>query len=82
MFTYEKKYPLLALCSCLFLLSLEKANAAISLHKLFADHAVFQRNVEVPVWGWALPGEEISLTIDGRTLKTRAIKMATGCCCC
>ncbi len=45
--------------------------AQVSLPKIFADHAVLQRDVEVPVWGWASPGEKISLKIAGQTLSTK-----------
>jgi sialate O-acetylesterase len=32
------------------------------LHPLFADHAVLQRDSRVPVWGWAHPGEIITVS--------------------
>lgn len=44
------------------------ANAARPLlHPLFSDHAVLQRGVEVPVWGWAAPGTRVTLTFAGQT---------------
>lgn len=57
---------------CLFLAFTSNIHADISLPKIFTDHAVFQRDVAVPVWGWASPGEEVSLNIAGQTLKTTA----------
>lgn len=48
--------------------------AEVTLPKLFTDHAVLQRDVEVPVWGWASPGEAVTVSIAGQTLKTMAGK--------
>ncbi len=36
------------------------------LHPLFADHAVLQRDIPVPVWGWAAPGAEITVSFGGQ----------------
>jgi sialate O-acetylesterase len=36
------------------------------LHPLFADHAVLQRDVRVPVWGWAEPGTMILVNFAGQ----------------
>jgi sialate O-acetylesterase len=59
---------------CLFLFLGGDIKAAITLPKLFADHAVLQRDVAVPVWGWASPGEEVKVSIAGQSLKTKAGK--------
>ncbi len=48
--------------------------AGIELSKLFSDHMVMQRNIPVPVWGWAEPGEEITVTIDKQEKKAVAGK--------
>lgn len=40
--------------------------------RLFADHMVMQRDMPVPVWGWAEPSEQISVTIDQQTLVATA----------
>jgi len=37
------------------------------LHPLFADHAVLQRQVKVPVWGWAAPGTKVTVQLAGQT---------------
>ena len=42
--------------------------AAVKLNSLFTDNAVFQRNVEVPVWGWADEGEKVTVEIAGQTV--------------
>lgn len=33
----------------------------IRLHTLFADHMVVQQEIEIKVWGWADPNEEVSI---------------------
>ncbi len=39
---------------------------------MFTDHAVLQRDMPVPVWGWAEPGEEVTVAIAGQTHKATA----------
>lgn len=41
--------------------------ANVSLPALFSDHAVLQRDKAVPVWGWADPGEVLTVTFAGQT---------------
>jgi sialate O-acetylesterase len=48
------------------------AVANIKLPAIFTDHAVLQRDMSVPVWGWADPGEEVTVTIAGQNHKTKA----------
>jgi len=38
--------------------------ANITLNALFADHMVVQRETEIPVWGWADPGEQITIVAN------------------
>ncbi|MDH3254134.1 MAG: 9-O-acetylesterase [Acidobacteriota bacterium] len=38
----------------------------LRLPALFADHMVLQREMEVPVWGSAAPGDEIAIEIAGQ----------------
>jgi len=39
---------------------------------LFSDHMVLQRNKPVPVWGWADPGESITVEFAGQKKTTKA----------
>ena len=48
------------------------ARADVKLPGIFSDHMVLQRNVSVPVWGWAEPGEKITVSIAGQTRTTSA----------
>jgi sialate O-acetylesterase len=61
-----------AILACLPLLYGEKSLADVSLPKLFTDHIVLQRDAAVPVWGWASPGEEISISIASQNLIAKA----------
>src|SRR4051812_30561289 len=48
------------------------ACADVKLPAMFTDHAVLQRDMPLPVWGWADPGEEVIVTIAGQTHKAKA----------
>lgn len=38
--------------------------AAVRLPHIFADHMVLQRDQRIPVWGWADPGEKVTVQLD------------------
>ena len=44
----------------------------VKLPALFADHLVLQREQTVPVWGWANPGEEVTVEFAGQKKTARA----------
>jgi sialate O-acetylesterase len=48
------------------------AHADVKLASIFGDTMVLQRELPVPVWGWAEPGEAITVTIGSQTKKTEA----------
>ena len=50
----------------ILLLSSVTIFAEVRLPALFQDHMVLQQNVEIPVWGWANPGEQIHLEFAGQ----------------
>lgn len=41
--------------------------AELRLAKLFADHMVLQRDMPLPVWGWAEPGEPIEVSLGNHS---------------
>jgi sialate O-acetylesterase len=43
------------------------AAADVKPHALFDNHMVFQRNVPLPVWGTAAPGEEVYVHLEIKT---------------
>jgi sialate O-acetylesterase len=46
--------------------------ANVRLPSVFSDHAVLQQGVPVPVWGWADPGEDVAVTVAGKTYSAKA----------
>jgi len=48
------------------------ARADVKLPAVISDHMVAQSDAAIPIWGWAEPGEEVTVTIAGRTQSTRA----------
>jgi sialate O-acetylesterase len=58
----------LASCALVVLLSSGLVHADVKLHRVFTDHMVLQRDMNVNVWGWANPGEKVSVQFDGQNL--------------
>ncbi|SVD19362.1 uncharacterized protein METZ01_LOCUS372216, partial [marine metagenome] len=56
-FTFLQSLTLLS-----FVLPTGLLQAEIGLSAVFGDHMVLQRDLSLPVWGWADPGEEITIT--------------------
>src|SRR6266568_5388231 len=48
------------------------ARADVRLPALFSDNMVLQRNMQVPIWGWADEGEEVTVRFRGKTVRTKA----------
>lgn len=46
--------------------------ADVTLHTLFTDHMVLQRDIAVPVWGWADDGEKVTVEFRGKKVSTVA----------
>lgn len=46
------------------------AVAAIKLPALVGDNMILQRNVKIPIWGWANPGEKIEVYFNKKHFKT------------
>ena len=47
-------------------------HAELRLPGLFSDHMVLQADVPAPLWGWADPGEEITVTVNDQTYRVTA----------
>ena len=60
----------LTLAFCLFPTLV--ASADVTMPAIFSDHMVLQRNMTVPVWGWADPGEAVSVQVAGQTKTAKA----------
>jgi sialate O-acetylesterase len=53
-------------------LSASVTEAKIKLPALISDHMVLQQEVKVNVWGWAEPGEKVSVKFGDKTASTTA----------
>ncbi|MBI3881697.1 MAG: sialate O-acetylesterase [Verrucomicrobia bacterium] len=72
------KTPATLLCfAAAFCLGPLSASADVKLPAIFSDHMVLQCDVEVPVWGWAEPGEQVTVTVTAGANKTSESKSAT-----
>ena len=65
------------LCFCIAWLPAASLHAEIKLPGIFGDHMVLQRNIKLPIWGWAGAGEKISVQL-GSTPAVSATADAQG----
>lgn len=67
-----KFFPRLFFVMCFLMILTLAGFAEITLPKLVGDGMVLQRDVPIKLWGWAKPGEKISLKFNNRTYITNA----------
>jgi sialate O-acetylesterase len=48
--------------------------AQVKLPAVFGNHMVLQRQQPIPVWGWAKPGEKISVSLNNKSATAKADK--------
>lgn len=70
------KLKILSIILLTFLLNANSI-AQIKLPKLISDGMVLQRDVKVPVWGWASANEKIVVSFNGKKYKTKATAKGT-----
>jgi sialate O-acetylesterase len=58
--------------ACLFLTSISNSFADVKLPKLISNGLVLQRDANIPVWGWASPGEKVTVSFQGKKYNTKA----------
>ena len=51
---------------------LPQARADVTLPKVIGSHMVLQRDRPLPIWGWADPGEEVTVKLDEATATAKA----------
>lgn len=56
------------------------AFADVKLPAIFSEHMVLQRDATVPVWGWADPGETVTVSLAGQTQTVIAREVASKNC--
>ena len=65
-------HPKLAAATLVAFATVLPARADVKLPAIISDHMVLQQGKAAPLWGWADPGEEVSVSIAGQTKTTRA----------
>jgi sialate O-acetylesterase len=58
---------------CLLLLSFA-GMSEVTLPLLFKNNMVLQQGITLPVWGWAKPGEKVTVTLDKNVVSARTSK--------
>jgi sialate O-acetylesterase len=56
----------------IWLVFLSSLRADIRVPAVIGDHMVIQQEKPVPVWGWAEPGEKVTVRLSGREMNARA----------
>lgn len=54
------------------LLGVSTAQADVRLPAVIGNNMVLQKDIPLPIWGWAAPGEEVSVTLGADVQKTKA----------
>ncbi len=62
---------LAVLVTVLVLACVQITGADIRLPSIVGDHMVLQRGQQVPLWGWADPGEEVRLRVSWHSMERR-----------
>jgi sialate O-acetylesterase len=53
------------------------ATAEVKLPTILSSNMVIQRDIPVNIWGWAKPGEKVSVLFNGQNLNTVALADGT-----
>lgn len=48
--------------------------AEVTLPLMFSNNMVLQQGIPIPVWGWAKPGEKVTVTLDKSMVSVRTAK--------
>jgi sialate O-acetylesterase len=66
----KKLIPASLIVSCLlYLFNVNTAIAALKLPAIIGDNMVLQRNIKVPIWGWADPGKKVQIMFQKRNFE-------------
>src|SRR5882724_6314457 len=68
---HHRRFWLLALTG-IFFSHFTLARADVRMPGIFGDHMVLQEKSKLPVWGWASPGEKITVTFENQKQSTTA----------
>jgi sialate O-acetylesterase len=65
------RLKLLASAALLFAFTIN-TQADVRLPSVIGSHMVLQQGIEAPIWGWAEPGEKVTVSMDGLRVETVA----------
>jgi sialate O-acetylesterase len=51
---------------------LQPATADVTMPLIFGDHMILQQESKLPVWGWADPGEDVTVSMGGKSAQAKA----------
>lgn len=66
------KWVFALLVGCLSLMAADGSSQALEMPPVFSSGMVLQAEMRVPVWGWAKPGEEVTVSFAGQNLVAKA----------
>ncbi len=69
-----KTLTTLLLITCISLFSNFTVNADVKLPRIFSSNMVLQQGIQNPIWGWADKGEQITVTFNNQSVRTKADK--------
>jgi sialate O-acetylesterase len=50
---------------------LNQSIADVKLPRIFSSNMVLQKGIEIPVWGWADKGEQITVILNNKSVRTK-----------
>jgi sialate O-acetylesterase len=65
---YQRSISVAVIVLCCFAIT----NATVEPAGVFSDSMVLQRDIRVPLWGWAAAGEVVTVTYNGQTVTATA----------
>ncbi|HEY3265737.1 MAG TPA: sialate O-acetylesterase [Armatimonadota bacterium] len=66
----NRTLPILAVALTMAAARAQEAKPFLS--PMFTDNMVLQRGIKTPIWGWANPGDAVSVAVQGKTAKAKA----------
>ena len=63
---------IVVVCLLVVSIAVPQVQADVTLPKVIGSHMVLQRDRPLPIWGWAAPGEEVTVKLDEATATAKA----------
>jgi sialate O-acetylesterase len=66
------KFVKITMCCALVVAWSALAEAALRLPSVLGDNMVLQRDAPLPIWGWATPGDQVTVSVAGQEATVKA----------